>query len=625
MDIPPQQRELAKKWFYQQKGLNCSEIIAHGTEQEKGSIDSICRALNISLEEAKKIKSNISDARKSGEYEELFELVDNLNGCVTSISSHPAGVLVSDLDISSELGLITITDKEAEGGARSVCQLNMKEIEELGYVKADALGLANIGVINKTFEYIGKERLNPQTCNFEDDKVWEEIKRSPIGIFQFEKESSHKQLCMALENISGADRIQIMSLTSGIIRPSGDSIRADYLTGKKYDNGHPAINELFKNNSGYCVYQEDIMLFLKTFCGYSDHEADTVRRAIAKGTGTEHLIPEIEQRFINYFSEEYKETKKRCKELIQGFLKIVESSANYGFSYNHSLPYSMTGYICGWLRLYHTKEYYTALLNEFNNKPEKMKEIYTQIYSETNISIESPVFGRASMEYAYDKEKDVIYEGMSGLKGVSKNIEDALNELPSNIESYLDLLVYAKENKLKANKKDLNTLVKVDFFRCFGKQKYLLSINEIFFETLKYNPNVKENTKAKKLDQIKEAISQLNPEDDFSYAEKMLNELGICGRTSKRMDWLDKDAMFILTLDHPYASQYLMKGFNMKTGDVETYKIKRDDILPDLKKEDVIIINESYNRERKQQINGSWVGGTGIFDNWIASMSKVEF
>lgn len=291
----------------------------------------------------------------------------------------------------------------------------------------------------------------------------------------------------------------------------------------------------------------------------------------------------------------------------------------------HARPYTITGFLCAYFRCYHPKEYITASLNTFKDKKEKIKEIYKYVYSETNISIESPVFGRASMEYAYDKEKDIIYEGMSGLKGVSKNIEDALNELPSNIESYLDLLVYTKENKLKANKKDLNTLVKVDFFRCFGKQKYLLSINEIFFETLKYNPNVKENTKAKKLDQIKEAISQLNPEDDFSYAEKMLNELGICGRTSKRMDWLDKDAMFILTLDHPYPSQYLMKGFNMKTGDVETYKIKRDDILPDLKKEDVIIINESYNRERKQQINGSWVGGTGIFDNWIASMSKVEF
>ncbi|MGL5188952.1 MAG: hypothetical protein ACRC7S_04745, partial [Cetobacterium sp.] len=387
---------------------------------------------------------------------------------------------------------------------------------------------------------------------------------------------------MALDNIQGAELIQVMSLTSGIIRPSGDSIRNDYLTGKKYDNGHPAINELFKNNSGYCTYQEDIMLFLKEFCNYSDHEADTVRRAIAKGTGTEQLIPEIEQRFINFFSKKYNETQEKCKELVQSFLRIVESSANYGFSYNHSLPYSMTGYICAYLRYYHPKEYYTAMLNEFNDKPEKMKEIYTHIYQHSNISVEAPVFGRASMDYSYDKFKDVIYEGMAGLKGVSKNIESALNELPSDIDNYLDLLIYIKENKLKANKKDLNTLIKVDFFRCFGSQKYLLGINEIFFEQLKYNPNVKENTKAKKIELIQNAIAELNPHEDFTYAEKMLNELAICGRTSKKMDWLDNDALFVLSLEHPYPSQYVLKGFNMKTGDVEQYKVQRDDMVDGL-------------------------------------------
>lgn len=430
---------------------------------------------------------------------------------------------------------------------------------------------------------------------------------------------------MALDNIQGAELIQVMSLTSGIIRPSGDSIRNDYLTGKKYDNGHPAINELFKNNSGYCTYQEDIMLFLKEFCGYSDHEADTVRRGIAKKIGTEHLIDEIERRFISYFSKNYNESEDKCKELIQGFLKIVDNASSYSFSYNHSLPYSMTGYICGYLRCYYPKEYYTAMLNEFNDKPEKMKEIYTHIYQHSNFSIESPVFRKATMEYSYDKEKDIIYEGLAGLKGVSKNIESALNELPNDIDNYLDLLIYIKENKLKASKKDLNTLIKVDFFRCFGSQKYLIGINEIFFEQLKYSATVKENTKAKKVEAIKQAIIELNPEEDYQYHEKMLNELGILGRTSKRMEWLEKDALFVLSLEHPYPSQYVLKGFNMKTGDVEQYKIQRDDMVDGVEKEKVIVINDWVEKEKKQQVDGKWVSGTGIFYKWIKSLSIVEF
>lgn len=623
MDISPKQRELAKKWFYDHPKLNCSEIIALSSEQEKGSIDLICRAMNIPLDEAKKIKSNITESKQKEEYRELFEMVDRLNGCITAISSHPAGVLVSDLNIQEELGLITIKDKDDPKGFRVVCQLNMKELEELGYVKADALGLANIGVINQTFKYIGKERLNPQTCDFNDENVWNEIKKSPVGIFQFEAEASHKQLCVALENIHDADKIQIMSMTSGIIRPSGASIRNDYLDGKKYDNGHPAINELFKNNSGYIVYQEDIMLFLKEFCGYSDHEADTVRRGIAKKIGTEHLKGEIESRFVDYFSNKYNVDKDRCRDLVQGYLKIVDDASAYGFSYNHALPYSVTGFICGYLRCYYPKEYYTAMLNEFNGKPEKMKEIHKQISENSNITIESPVFGSASQEYSYDKDKNVIYEGLAGLKGVSKNADMALKEIPTNIDSFLDLLIFIKENELKLSQKDLSVLIKIDFFRNFGKQKYLLSIIEIFFNDIKYNAKNSDKTKDKKIGLIKEQISLLNPEDDFNYAEKMKNELIICGRTSKVMDWLDFNALFILSLEHPYPSRYILKGFNMRNGETETYKIDRKDMI-EVDENDVIAINSTVDKERKQLVEGKWCG-TGMFDPYIKSMSKVEF
>lgn len=291
----------------------------------------------------------------------------------------------------------------------------------------------------------------------------------------------------------------------------------------------------------------------------------------------------------------------------------------------HARPYTATGFLCAYFRCYHPKEYITASLNTFINKKEKIKEIYKYVYSETNISIESPVFRKATMEYSYDKEKDIIYEGLAGLKGVSKNIESALNELPNDIDNYLDLLIYIKENKLKASKKDLNTLIKVDFFRCFGSQKYLIGINEIFFEQLKYSPTVKENTKAKKVESIKQAISELNIKDDYSYAEKMLNELSILGRTSKTMDWLDRDALFILSLEHPYPSQYILKGFNMKTGDVEQYKIQRDNMIDGVEKDKVIIINEWVEKEKKQQVNGKWIGGTGVFYKWINSMSVVNF
>ena len=626
VDIEPQGREIAKQWFYDHPKLNACEILALVTEQEKGAIDTGCRALGISLADGKVIKDNITESRKKPEYQQLFDIVDDINGYIKTISSHPAGVLVTDksIDISSEIGIITIKEKNDDGSEkiREICQFNMKELEDLGYVKADALGLANVGVINKVYNMLGKTRPTPQEIDFNDESVWEEIKKSPVGIFQFESEESHRQLCLALDNAHGADKIQTTAMTSGIIRPSGESIRANYLQGIPYDNGHEAINELFKDNLGYIIYQEDIMMFLKEFCGYNDHEADTVRRGIAKKIGTEKLIPEIESRFIEYFSHKYDVSEERCQELIKGFLKIVEDASSYGFSYNHSISYSMLGYLCGYLRKYYPIYYYTAMLTEFKDKPDKMKEIYRHIYKFSDYTVQSPTINYAKMNFSCDAEHGIIYEGLFGLKGLSKNSEEGLNMLPKDINSYLDILVYIKENQVPLSKKDLTILIQKDMFRQFGGQKYLLGINELFFDVYKYNPKTKQNTKDKKIASIKSDMEKLNPDDDYSYAEKMINELRISGQTNKKIENLVNNVYFVLSLNHPYPSKYVFKGYNLRTGEVETYQLSRDDYPVGLDKNDVVMIGTFYKKERKQMVNGKWVG-TGEFAEWIKNVSKV--
>lgn len=629
VDIAPNDRDNAKKWFYNHPKLNACEILALVTEQEKGTIDTVCRALNIPLNEAKVIKDNITESRKNPEYQELFNMVDIIKGYIKTISSHPAGVLVTDksINIEKEIGIITVETKDEDTGEktiREVCQFNMKELEELGYVKADALGLANVGVINNVYKMLGIHKPNPQEIDFNDDSVWEEITKSPVGIFQFEAENSHNQLCMALKNIHNAERIQILAMTSGVVRPSGESIRENYLQGIAYDNGHPAINNLFKDNLGYIIYQEDIMLFLKEFCGYNDHEADTVRRGIAKKIGTEQLIPEIEERFINHFSSKYNVSVDECKSLIKGFLKIVEDASSYGFSYNHSISYSMLGYVCGYLRKYYPIYYYTAMLNEFKNKPSKMKEIYGHIYKYSNYSIQSPIFERAKMDFSCNESKGIIYEGLFGLKGLSKNSEAGIEMLPRDTKTYLDLLIYIKENNVPLSKKDLLILIQKDLFRDFGGQKYLTDINTLFFDVYKYNAKVTDKTKQKKINSMLNDISSMNPKDDYTYAEKMINELKISGQTSKKMDYLETNAYFVLDLTHPYPSQYIFKGYNLKTGDVESYKLSRDDYPEGLDKNDVVIINTIYKKEKKQRVDGKWVG-TGEYADWIKNISKVQF
>ena len=126
---------------------------------------------------------------------------------------------------------------------------------------------------------------------------------------------------------------------------------------------------------GYLVYQEQILDFLHQFCGFTKGRADIVRRGFAKKTGTEQFIPEIKEGFIKTMTEKYNTTNKEAEKLIVDFLKVIEDASSYLFSFNHSLPYSYIGYICGYLRYYYPLEFLTVSLNNNSDDLEKTMEI----------------------------------------------------------------------------------------------------------------------------------------------------------------------------------------------------------------------------------------------------------
>lgn len=654
IDLPPNRREEASQWFYTVNGLNCSKILTLGTEQMKGSVDMVMRASGLSMDErrpiADKLKSTFESFHNSMvgkglakalgssmhliddldgllekyecmEYKKYAEKVLGVSGTITKIGSHPAGVLVSDLDIDREVGIIRIADER-------VSQLNMKELEAIGYVKADALGLANIGVINRTCNYVGIERPSPQTINVNDDKVWENIKQSPVGIFQFENEIAHSRLVSSLNHIHDAERITTMSLASGIIRPSGDSIRDKYINGIKYDNGHDVINEFFKDNNSYIVYQEDIIAFLQEFCGYSGSEADNVRRAIAKKGDTHALVEEIKSRFISYFSKKYNETEERCAELIIGFLKIVDDASSYGFSLNHSISYSITGYLCGYLRTYYPKEFLTANLNEFKDKPDKMKKIIRYIEEMTNIKIVRPKFGKASMEYTYSNNDDIIYEGLFGAKGLSKNAESELEKLRGvELDDFLQVIFYIKENDIKLKVSDMIILTKLDFFSEFGKQNKLEQIIKMAMDSkskVRYNPKAIKTQKT--IDKKKSVLDELwntLPNIDKTDIEKAKNEVEIIGHVYTKVDF---DALYVYDIVKPYST-YFVDCICLKTGEQKQYKVAKSNI-GELKKSDVITNIEVSHKYKKQKVvideKSKWVD-TDILQEYLDSFAIVKF
>lgn len=472
--------------------IKSAEIITFNTIALKGAIRDVGRALEMDLNEVSDICSKCedgvvpSDLRKK--YSKLFDYVDIVNGTIVSVGTHPSGVLISDLPIKETVGLCSISSSDYP-----VSMLNMKELDALMYVKLDILGLDNIGVVNDTCKMLGIDRLTPDNTDLEDEKVWKSIIDDTTLIFQWESNSaqhflkkfmSEKTLEIAKSKIKNFSMIKWLSFGNGLIRPACASFRDSVARGEFYDNGFDELNDFLAMEAGRIAMQETIMQFLVKFCGYSNAESDTVRRAIAKKKGTEQLLPEIEGRFVDYSSEHYDITKERCEEVIKPFIQVIMDASDYAFSWNHSDSYSLLGYICGYLRYYYPYEFLTAALNIFSDNASKTAEI-TKYAAKRGIRVSMPKWGVSRSTYAFDKDNKVIAKNLTSIKYMSAGLAEELYQVAHSrrFKRFMDVLDALESTSI--NTRQLDILIKLDFFSDFGNQRELLKITEIYVELFK--------------------------------------------------------------------------------------------------------------------------------------------
>ena len=488
-DYCSKDREKVKYFLLHDKmnlpNIKTSEIITFNTIATKGAIKDVCRALNISLDEAQQISDAVNidgaiDDKWKEKYPEVFKYVDIVSGTIVSIGSHPSGVLVSDREIEADVGLCSLSTSDYP-----VSMLDMHGLDDQMYVKLDILGLDNIGVINECCKLVGIDRLTPDNVNLEDEAVWRSIRDDTTMIFQWESDSAAAYLkkfmsdgviAKAKERSKDFSYIKWFSFGNGLLRPACASYRDEVANGVFYDNGFKELNDFLAPEAGRVCMQETIMQFLVKFCGYSNAESDNVRRGIAKKKGTEQLLPEIERRFIEYSSTHYDITKERCQEVIKPFLEIILAASSYAFSWNHSDAYSCVGYVCGFLRHYYPLEFLTAAFNTFTGKEDKIVAI-TKYANKVGIKIQPPKFRYSRSGYQMDKETNSIYKGLESIKYLNADVSEKLYEMRDDkFDSFVDFL-----NMSPLNSRQLEILVKLDFFKeQFGGSLKLLKIIDLY-------------------------------------------------------------------------------------------------------------------------------------------------
>lgn len=407
----------------------------------------------------------LDEEKARSQYPEVFYYYDGLLDVAISQSMHPAGIVASPITLRDHYGTFLSEGKE-------ILQIDMECVHEAGLVKYDILGLKNIEIIKDTYALIGKPYPKSHEINWNDDAVWNDMLRSPIGIFQFESAFAFDSLRKFKTH-----SIYDMSLVTACIRPSGASYRDELLQRKPHHNPSPIIDDLLKDNLGYLIYQEDTIKFLQQICGLSGSEADNVRRAIGRKQKDrlEAALPDILEGYCSKSSQPRNIAEEEAKE----FLQIIEDSASYQFGYNHSIGYCMIGYLCAYLRYYYPAEFITAYLNNANNEDDiKNGSALAELYG---IQIVPPRYGISKDRYVYDKDRNVIAKGINSIKYMNSTVANELYDLAkrSDPRTFMSLLTLMN-NETSIDTRQRDILIKIDFFVDFGNVTELSRIASIF-------------------------------------------------------------------------------------------------------------------------------------------------
>lgn len=667
IDFPPSRRQEVIDYLASLEGIDFAEIITFNTKKLKGSIRLVGAGLEMPLAEVDVIAKAVEtfngkdriDAVWKRKYPELFEYVDLLNGVIESMGSHPSGFIVSPIDLASNIS--TVYTKESK---YRVTAINMKELDGENYVKLDILGLANIELINDTCKLAGIPRLTPDNMDTKDMDVWKSLRESTLGVFQFESDTafayvkqlfSDETLENIRENVGEIDYIDLLSLANGAIRPSGDSYRHDLARGIPKDNGHVALNEALKPTLGYLVFQEQIMKFLTDFCEHTGAESDNVRRGLAKKVGTEQFLPKIEEGFVDYMTNFYKESEGHVREILKSFLQVISDASDYGFSVNHSSPYSYIGYGGAWLRFHKPLEFLTTILNIQDDDKDKTNKIVAYA-RKVGVDIRSISFGKSRASYALNREEKAVYKGIASIKYLNRNVAEELYELAQQKEyDKGDFVTLLRDifDTCTIDTRQMEILIRLDFFKEFGAKEILLELfltmadkkkadtirypqfaDQVIYESkrkrnketgemenvevpktlkkpLKYDKGLSEKTKMVRLENAYDYEQALreNPPEKTTLYEQIAFEKENLGYAVSTWDNVDGRYVLVTDMNLKYTPKITL--YQVKTGEEFVVKVAKkkfwlNDEEPMLYVGDVIKIIDSEEKYGWRNVDGKW-------------------
>ncbi len=393
----------------------------------------------------------------------IFDMAKSLEGLVRNAGKHAGGVVIAPTELTDFTPLYC----EA-GGTNVVTQLDKDDVEAIGLVKFDFLGLrtltiidGTIRIINQKFAQQKKSLIDISKIPLDDSATYETLQRQQTtAVFQLES-SGIKDIIKRLKPDKFDDIVALVALYRPGPLQSGmvdDFIKRKH--GARVDYFHPKLESILKQTYGVILYQEQVMQIAQLLAGYTLGGADLLRRAMGKKK-PEEMAQQREIFISGAVSRGVRQS------LASHIFDLMEKFAGYGFNKSHSVAYALLAYQTAWLKTHFPAEFMSSVMSSDIDNTDKVVNLIDECRG-MGLKVLPPNINSSNYNFTVPENKIILY-GLGAVKGVGQAAVRQTVEECNQHGGYQDLDDFCMRLDIqRVNRRCIEALIRAGAMDCFG-------------------------------------------------------------------------------------------------------------------------------------------------------------
>lgn len=440
---------------------NVAQVATFGTLATKAVIDAVGKVMGIDKEDKELLKSKVNesvgtkslvDLKEYKDYKDYIDTCIKIEGANRSYGCHAGALCIS----GNGKPMIDYAPVMFNKDGKIMTQFEMHDVEDVGLVKYDCLGLTSLDYIADTLKLIGSDYYSFE-FDYEDQDVFDMIGRGEnTAVFQADSNFAAR----VLTSVKPSNINELADCVS-LGRPDAIQFLKPYVNAKfGHDEQveiHKDLTKILSRTHGCLIYQEQMMNIFKVFGGFTDGESDKVRKIIGKKR-LEDLPQQIEKFKEGAINRGY------SNEVINKLVEFIEDNISYSFNMAHAVSYAITTYKTAYLKYHYPVEFMTAVINNQRNDNGTTDfdsvKAYIKASGDMGIKVVGVDINNSDRKFTPNSEDSSIYYGFELVKGLTENgINIIMNNRPFN--TYKDFI---DKVGLLLSKSDVIALIKSGSF-----------------------------------------------------------------------------------------------------------------------------------------------------------------